>query len=200
MTIEKGVAWGSVQPTPRDVIIATDEASAARAIRDGARCVALQSGDLLRALGKHDGVGNVQLNDNCLVLPCDIFRITLNETTEVVALSSVMAGSRRKPRWWVTSGGFLGKLNVAPRAHPNDGLADALSFGDLPLRTTWAIRRRMRLGDHLPHPQLTMNRAAHVQWQGTGPTSVRIDGKIHGRFTAVRVVVQPDAFSLCVPQ
>ncbi len=200
MTIQKGMAWGSVQPVPHDVIVATNEASAAQAIRDGARCIALQSGDLLRALGKQNGVGDVQLQSECLVLPCDVLHIALDESTEVLGLSSVMVGSRWKPRWWVTSGGFLGDLNVAPRAHPNDGLADALGFDDVSLRTYLAIRRRMRLGDHLPHPQLTMTRAAHVQWQGTRRASVWIDGKLHGRFSDVHIVVHPDAFSLCVPQ
>ncbi len=200
MTIEKGMPWGSVQPAPHDVVIASDEASAAQAFRNGARYVALQSGDLLRALGKGDGIGAATLAGNCLVLPCDVFRVTLDEHTEVVAVSSVMVGSRWKPRWWVTSGGFLGDLNVAPRAHPNDGFADALRFDDVTMRTLWAMRRRMRLGDHLPHPRLTMTRAAEVLWQGARSAPVWVDGKLHGRFRNVQIVVQSDAFSLCVPQ
>ncbi|MEY3615839.1 MAG: hypothetical protein RLZZ518_841, partial [Actinomycetota bacterium] len=61
MTIEKGMPWGIVQPAPHDVVIASDEASAAQAFRNGARYVALQSGDLLRALGKGDGIGAATL-------------------------------------------------------------------------------------------------------------------------------------------
>jgi hypothetical protein len=200
VTIEKGAPWGSVQPTPHEVVDSPNEASAAQAIQDGARYVALRSGNLLRALGRHHRTVDLQPNDNCLVLPCDVLQVTLDHSTEVVAVSTVIVGSRWQPRWWVTSGGFLGKLNVAPRAHPNDGLVDALTFKGTSWRTLVAIRRRMQLGDHLPHPQLAMTRASEVQWKSDRPARITIDGKRYGRAAHVQIVVKPDAFSLCMPQ
>ncbi|MBJ7504812.1 MAG: hypothetical protein JHC86_03390 [Ilumatobacteraceae bacterium] len=199
MTIEKGVPWGSTSQTPADVVVVPDEATAAQAVSRGEQCVVLQSGDLIRALGGRAAI-TPQRGSACRLLPCDVLRITLDDTTQITAVSSIVVGSWRHPRWWVTSGGFLGALNVAPRAHPNDGLADALTFGDgLVLRQLVAIRRRMKLGDHLPHPLLTMQRAGEVQWQHAQPATVTIDGQRMGRVRSVRVVVQPDAFSLCVP-
>ncbi len=200
MTIEKGVPWGSTARMPADVVVVPDEATAAQAVLRGGQCVVLQSGDLMRALGGTATTITPQHGSACRLLPCDVLRITLDDTTQTTAVSSVVVGSWRHPRWWVTSGGFLGALNVAPRAHPNDGLADALTFGDgLDLRQLFAIRRRMKLGDHLPHPQLTMQRAREVQWQHAQPAPVTIDGQSMGRVRSVHVVVQPDAFSLCVP-
>ncbi|MGA1658276.1 MAG: hypothetical protein ACO38O_04365, partial [Ilumatobacteraceae bacterium] len=70
------------------------------------------------------------------------------------------------------------------------------------------IRRRMRHGDHLPHPGLVMHRGTRVQWSATSTESlsarsaarVYIDGKRYARFTSVHVTVRPDAWTLCVPQ
>ncbi|MFM8713779.1 MAG: protein BmrU, partial [Actinomycetota bacterium] len=90
-------------------------------------------------------------------------------------------------------------LNASPRAHPNDGVIDTLEFARrLSLRTLLAIRRRMRLGDHLPHPALTARRVEHAEWQGSRPAPVIVDGRRRGRFDAVTVAVRPDAFTLWV--
>ena len=219
MTIEKGAPWGAVAPTPPDMVVAASEHAAARAVQQGARFVSLTSGDLVRALGS--GVGDDRLpprtGEPSLQLPCDLFEVSLNhDSTVITAISSIVVGGRFQPWWWVSAGGFLGSLNVAPRAHPNDGLADALEFVSPPtLRQSLAIRRRMRLGDHLPHPLLTMHRSRQVQWhrsidqhddttqRGPGiPRSapVRIDGVSYGRVHAVRVTVWPDAWTLCIAQ
>jgi hypothetical protein len=219
MTIQKGAAWGTSAPAPHDMVVAESEEAAARAVQQGDKFVCLTSGNLLRALGS--GIGDAQLppktGEPCLQLPCDIFEVSLNhDSTVITAVSSIVVGSRRRPLWWVTAGGFLGALNVAPRAHPNDGLADALEFVSAPsLRQLLTMRRRMRLGDHLPHPLLTMHRSQQVQWHrspqqesnlvqgrfgGRRTASVSIDGKSYGRVHSVRVTVWPDAWTLCVPQ
>ena len=212
MTIRKATEWGVVAPTPHDVVVAESEEAAARAVERGAKFVALTDGDLLRALGS-GGAGNQKpprAGEPSLQLPCDIFEVSLNHESRVItAVSTVIVGTRVRPRWWVSAGGFFGALNVAPRAHPNDGLADALEFDSAPsMRQLLSIRNRMRLGDHLPHPQLTMHRAQQVQWHQSnqlGKTMrrsapVRIDGKTFGRANSVRVTVWPDAWTLCVSQ
>ncbi len=214
MTIQKGEPWGVVAPTPRDVVLAATEEAAARAVRDGARFVGLTSGDLVRALGPLTSHGRaapstLAIGEPCLQLPCDLLEVTLGDHDVVPAVSRVMVGSRFRPRWWVSAGGFLGDLNVAPRAHPNDGVADAVEFvSPVSARQILQIRRRMRLGDHLPHPGLVMHRGPRVQWSAmsTTPSPARsaarvyIDGKRYARFTSVHVTVRPDAWTLCVPQ
>lgn len=204
MTIEKGAAWGTVGATPQDCVVAKDEASAAVAVQQGALHVWLESGDVLRALGLSAATGPLRVGSPCRLLPCDVLIVRLDDAPPVLALSTVIIGSWRKPRMWVTAGGFLGALNVAPRAHVNDGLVDALQFNDaVPLRQLLLMRRRMRLGDHLPHPLLSMHRAARVDWpqteRGAISSAVNIDGKRHGRAAQVSIEVRADAFSLCVP-
>ena len=204
MTIEKGAAWGTVGVTPHECVVAKDEAAAASAVQHGATHVWLESGDILRALGLTVATGALKVGEPCRLLPCDVLMVQLDDAAPVLALSSVVVGSWRKPQLWVTTGGFLGALNVAPRAHVNDGVVDALEFaGSIPLRQLLLMRRRMRLGDHLPHPRLTMHRAAQVKWPtspiGAKSSAVIIDGKQRGRAAQVTIKVRPDAFLLCVP-
>lgn len=204
MTIEKGAAWGTVGVTPHDCAVAKDEAAAASAVQHGATHVWLESGDILRALGLAVGTRAPKAGEPCRLLPCDVLMVQLDDAAPVLALSSVVVGSWRKPQMWVTTGGFLGALNVAPRAHVNDGVVDALEFaGRIPLRQLLLMRQRMRLGDHLPHPRLTMHRAPQVKWPSsphdTNSSAVIIDGKQQGRAKQVTIEVRPDAFLLCVP-
>ena len=192
MTIEKGAAWGFVGVTPHDCVVAKDEAAAALAVQQGAKHVWLESGDILRALGLAVAAGALKVGEPCRLLPCDVLMVQLDDAAPVLALSSVVVGSWRKPQLWVTTGGFLGALNVAPRAHVNDGVVDALEFaGSIPLRQLLLMRRRMRLGDHLPHPRLTMHRAPQVKWptspHGAKSSAVIIDGKQRGRAAQVTI-------------
>jgi len=211
VTIEKGREWGEVARVPHDVLVAADEARLAQAVaahvRSGAThpvAVALLRGDLLTALGGAAGQRVVapRVGEACRLLPCDAYEVTISRakhTSTTFAVSSVVIGSAWRPAWWLTSGGFLGPLNVAPDSHPNDGRADALAWSTSDLRTLLAIRRRMRRGDHLPHPNLEMSRGAAVRWQSQGSSRrVVVDGRSHGRADAVAVTVRPDAFCLVV--
>jgi hypothetical protein len=57
----------------------------------------------------------------------------------------------------------------------------------------------MRLGDHLPHPALTMRRAAAHEFSfADAPQRVTIDGRQYGRAGRVGIDVLADAFVLCV--
>lgn len=204
MTIEKGAPWGAVATTPFGVVVAPNEESLARAIAAGAAHVVLESGDLLRALGTADPRARVVPGGASLQLPCDMLRVTLDHRDPIPAVGSVVIGSVFRPRAWIATGGFLGSLNVAPRAHPNDGLVDVLEFAaSMPPRQLLAIRRRMRRGDHLPHPQLAMQRTKEYVWNastsGGRRAPVMIDGRRYGRAHNIRIEVQPDAFVLCVP-
>lgn len=204
MTIQKGAAWGSVESTPFTLVVAPDEEAASRAIRRGATHVQLLSGDLLRALGPVGRQTRLEPGEPALQLPCDVMCVTINEDEPFAAIGSVIIGSRLRPRAWLATGGFLGDLNVAPRAHPNDGVIDVLGFDPgLGVRTLLTIRRRMSPGDHLPHPMLSMHRAADFEWGSTdargGSARVIVDRRNHGRARRVRVSVRPDAFTLCLP-
>jgi len=198
VTIEKGAAWGTRGTAPADLVVADDEVALARAVGAGARHVALRDGDLLRALGLDDATPP-RAGEPALLLPCDALRVQIDDAPPLTAVSTVVVGSTLRARFIATSGGFVGRANVAPRAHPNDGLLDVLVVApDMPLRQWLAARQRMQLGDHLPHPHMEMRRAAMHDISFDSAELVRIDGTKHGRARRVRIEVLPDAFVLCV--
>ena len=198
MTIQKGAAWGTHGTAPADLLVADDEAALARAVADGARHVALRDGDLLPALGLGDA-NPPRAGEPALLLPCDALRVQLDDAPPLTAVSTVVVGGPLRPRLVATSGGFVGRANVAPRAHPNDGVLDVLVVSSgMPLRQWLAARRRMRLGDHLPHPNLEMRRDATHDMSFDSAQLVRIDCTKRGRARRVRIETLPDAFVLCV--
>ena len=215
MTIQKGRDWGESATVPFNVVVANDETGLARVVANALQSgsvstsvdvprIALRTGNLLTTLGIASGsrLSSVCAGEPCRLLPCDAYEITLTagrRTVTTVAVSTVLVGSAVNPIWWLTSGGFVGGLNVAPNSHPNDGRADALVWGAMRLRDVLAIRRRMRLGSHLPHPALEMQRGSTLRWQSSqGRRRVMIDGRNYGRADAVSVTVRPDAFTLVV--
>jgi hypothetical protein len=199
MTIEKGAAWGVHGTAPHDLVVAADEAALARAVESGVRHAALRAGDVLRALGLTDATPPLA-GEPALLLPCDAMRVRLDDRAPLTAVSTIIVGRRFRERIVASAGGFVGVLNVAPRAHPNDGLLDVLVVAPrTAARQLLAVRRRMRLGDHLPHPALTMRRAAAHEFSfADAPQRVTIDGRRHGRARRVRIDVLPDAFVLCI--
>ena len=203
MTIEKGQPWGTEGVAPHDLVVAAHEEAAARAVSSGERHVALSDGDLLAALGTGLRDSTLHVGAPCRMLPCDAYEVTLQRhgvDVSTIAVSSVLVGTWRRPLWWFTSGGFVGGLNASPASHPNDGRADVLEWSRVSVRELIAIRRRMRLGDHLPHPALHVTRGPSVLWRSAGGTRpVTIDGRHWGYADGVTVTVRNDAFVLCVP-
>ncbi len=90
--------------------------------------------------------------------------------------------------WW-------GRWNVAPRAHPNDGLLDALDFTLRP-REWRAVRDRLPAGAHLPHPRISVRRSAAHSFEWPEPRKVVADDVEVGRARRLMVRVEPDAWVL----
>ena len=203
MTIKKGVAWGSDGVAPHDLVVAHDEESLARAVAHGSQHITLRAGDLLSALGSSIDARELRLGDRCRLLPFDAYEVTVSRrglSETAIAVSTVLVGGALRPAWWFTAGGFVGRSNAIPNSHPNDGRADALEWSRTTLRERITIRRRMRLGDHLPHPALHIVNGETITWRsGRGAQPVTIDGRSWGRADEVTITVRPDAFVLCTP-
>ena len=93
----------------------------------------------------------------------------------------------------VANAQYVGSWNVAPRAHPGDGLLDAVLVGDMSLRDRLVARRRVVTGSHLPHPAITVRRRSSHEWTFDRPLRVRLDGVDAGRASHIAVRVEPDA-------
>lgn len=92
---------------------------------------------------------------------------------------------------------FLGSADVAPGAHPGDGLLEVQVYALRPGERA-AMRRRLRTATHLPHPRIVTARGREVEVRGARPCPWRADGIGRGRAAWLRARVRPAAFRLAL--
>jgi hypothetical protein len=203
MTIEKGKAWGQRAPLPDDGLVARSDADLHRVVEEARRAdrpiptVGLLGGDLCRTLG---GMGDEDRlrSSEAMTLVCDLGAALLDGRLHWFASSLVARGPWWRGRAFVAmNGAWLGGWNVAPKAHPGDGLLDTFD-AHVPLGQVLAVRGRMRLGAHLPHPAISTRRAPAVQIELERRLPVWLDGVRTGEAKTVSVRVEPDALTVVV--
>jgi hypothetical protein len=201
MTISRGTEWGSAAPTPEGTPFASTNAELFALVQDGVTQVALSGGDLWRVVGgrsagdrnRRNDVGDLPFH-----FPVDLVEITLdgNRTVRVAAHA---VGHDLLFRHVVAAMNvdFWGRYQLAPRAHPGDGVADVYT-ATLHLSDVARIAPRARTGTHVPHP------AVHLQRRDTGEVElpravpIRADGVRVGRSRTLRFRVLPDALTVIV--
>jgi hypothetical protein len=203
MTIEKAMPWGApivVPLTTRDV---DSDWQLARGSASDIHI--LSGGDLFSSLGEPVGItpGDTRTLVRIDAMECSI--IHTDSTTHIRACSSVEIG-----RWLptlashryvvVTNGGIVHHRHIAPRAHPNDGFIDAMCMDPtMSRRDRINSRRRARLGNHLPHPHITVQRGQSFSFsRQRSRESLRIDNELIPLWTAVHIEVKPDYWQVIV--
>jgi hypothetical protein len=189
VTIRPGETWGEPEEAPAGLVdVASDAALATHLATGDHPPLRVLGGDLLRSLGGRSPGG--------WRFPIDVLRVTA-DGRELLAVAHVVARGRS---WW--SGGVLavmnvdhlGRWDVAPRAHPNDGRADVVTVdAAMGRRARWQAWRRLPTGSHLPHPAITTERAAHGSWTFEPPRRLWLDGVARGTVRSLEVAVAPDA-------
>jgi hypothetical protein len=203
VTVRKGEPWGEQGALPEHGVLVRSDAEA-RAVVEAARRaeepvppLGLLGGDLCRTLG---GRG-------------DEARLRSPEATRAtVDLGSVLVDGRlhwfvahlvARRSWWrgrvvaVMSAQWIGRWDVAPRAHPGDGLLDVVD-GDLALGQRIKARRRLPAGAHVPHPGVRVQRTEALQLDLEPPLDVWLDGTKVARARHLSVRVEPDAVEVVV--
>ena len=198
MTIEKGKPWGSPGTVPNGAAWADDDAAVA-----ASRSTVVQplGGNLWLSLGCP---ARKSAGEDCMMLPIDAMRCTVNHdggSSVVTAVAEVVVGSwfGRGGMRVITNVGVHGKRNLAPRAHPNDGEFDILEIdASTSLRQRILARRRTLTGTHVPHPTVSVRRGVSTEIVRTGGQELVIDGRPFGKWTSVRVDIQPDFMTVLV--
>jgi hypothetical protein len=195
VTIRKGEQWGCPATRPTALRVATSDRELAEWVgddRSGAYGVA--AGDL------HHAVGGGPPREQSQRLPIDALVVTV-AGSEYIAVAHVVA--RRS--WWhgrivaVVNAGYIGKWNVCPRAHPNDGRFDVVEVRpSMSLRQRLQAHRRLRHGTHLPHPDIDTRTDTRAAWQFPEPTPIELDGHSIGRHRELTVTISPDHFAIYV--
>jgi hypothetical protein len=197
MTIRRGEPWGESVSVPADLFVAADDAVASRfaatAIEAGRKVppFGVSGGDLARTMG---GGAPGRFAAEVTRAPIDLLCVEA-DGRRTVAVAHVVVGSwLRRGLCLAMNAQFLGKLDVAPRSHPNDGRLDALVVDSaMSMRARAQARLRARSGTHVPHPQLAVSQVAAVTWTFDRARPIRVDGRRWGSARTVCVTVVPDA-------
>jgi hypothetical protein len=204
VTIRKGEAWGEAGGLPADGVVVRSDAEA-RAVATTARragrpvpTLGLLGGDLCRTLGGRGDEARLRSGEAARV-PADLGSVLVDGVQHWFVAHLVA----RRSWWWgrivaAMNAEFLGGWDVAPRAHPGDGLLDvvdvaaAMSLGDR-LRA----RRRLPSGGHVPHPAIAVVRRSAVQVDFDRTTPVWLDGERVDDARRLSIRIERDAL-VCV--
>ena len=208
MTIRKGESWGesvAVSGLGSDLVVVHRDAEAAalvcaaRATDTPVPTLGLAAGDVARTLGG-GAAGRFDPTEGATVVraPVDLLHIEAEGRT-TTALAHIVA---RSPRWswwrdrvvFVMNAQFLGRYDIAPRSHPNDGKADIVQVhAGMDLRTRLQAARRARTGTHVPHPQISVQQSAAVALEFERPLALYVDGEKWCTTRRCAISVEPDA-------
>lgn len=198
MTLRPGEAWGEPGALPDGAVVVRSDADARAELeaarRDGRPYppLGLLGGDLCRTLGGRGALATTAR--------CDL-GVALVDGKVRLFVAHVIVRGRTLWRGGVTAvmnAQYVGRDDVAPRAHPGDGVLDvvevdaAMSVGD-----RWKAWRRLPSGTHVPHPRIAVRRAAALQLD-VGGRRVVIDGQVLAPAHALSVRVEPGALLVVV--
>ncbi len=203
MTIEKGRPWGTAGPLGPDGVLIRSDAEARSVVEAARRAgenppeLGLLGGDLCRTVGGRGDETRLR-GAEAMRLPVDLGSVLVDGRLHWFCAHLV---ARRS--WWrgrvvgVMNAQWLGRWDVAPRSHPNDGLLDVFD-ADLSLDDRIKARRRLLTGTHVPHPAIGQRRVAALQLEFDRPTPVWLDGQRIGAAKTLSIRLQPDALTCVV--
>ncbi|MEW6473676.1 MAG: hypothetical protein AB1679_15600 [Actinomycetota bacterium] len=224
-SVRPGQPWGTETSGPPDIEVTGGDRRLAAVLAAGVtdplvRFAPAPDSDLAPAIGLLAGAP-----PSGLALPLDVLDVAAGEGTDgerLWAVNSVVVGvAPDRLRAWhrpaalaveidgapvpagkatslvVMNGQYLRRLDVSPRGHPGDGVAEAQLYA-LPPGARRAMRTRLATGAHLPHPAITIRRARRVLVRASRPAALEVDGSPAGQITAVTITLRPAAYRLLV--
>ena len=204
MTIKKGEPWGAPFVVPVETRDVAGDHDLAAGTKSDIHIV--QSGDIFDALGQPNApiVGQTRTLIHIDALQCTI--TTQSGHHELLAASSVTIGRWRTTPWstrrfvCVTNGGLYKNKNVAPRAHPNDGMLDIVEVSAaMPWRQRAQSYQRARTGDHLPHPLISVSRGTECEFSlEHSRENLCVDFQPIENWQSIRVKIIPDYWQVIV--
>lgn len=203
MTIEKGRLWGQEIVVP----LTTRDVDSDWQLAQGSpnQIHILTAGDLFDALGKPSIplVGQTRTVVRIDALVCTITHEAVSH--RVIAASTIEIGHwfswGRKNRYIVVSnGGIMKGRNIAPRAHPNDGVAHVMAMEE---EISWRNKRsawqRAKTGTHIPHPYIGVTQGQFFSFSKVRKREkLTIDGQIIPVWQNIEIKVIADNWQVIV--
>jgi hypothetical protein len=207
VTIRKGADWGTTALPPAGLRCVDSDAKLRQMVIDSRNQaiaipnVGLLGGDLMRTVGGSGSMARFESDEPVTHLPIDVVRVVADETNTSWFVAHCVA--RRS--WWRESvtaamnAEFLGRWDVAPRGHPNDGKVDVVTVSpEMTIQQRLMARKRLPLGTHLPHPLVSVTSTATTIIHFGRPTQIWLDGCKWKFAQQLELVVEPDALIVCI--
>jgi hypothetical protein len=200
MTIKRGQEWGHVVSDLAGAVEVHSDAELVEALGPDSSGgpVRVRGGDLHRSLGSPDGSAGTRL------LPIDLIAIEA-DGRPYTAVAHAVARRGGRSGWWlgaavaVMNVDHLGRWDIAPRAHPNDGWLEVLEVSaSMSLRARWQASRRLPTGSHVPHPDISTRRVRETSFTFEPALTLWVDGVERGPVQSLRVRVVADAAEVYV--
>ena len=200
MPLSRGADWGGSGPPPGGYVLAASDLEVRRIVTrarsSGADIpvIKLTGGDLWRSLGGRNP--ERPFSENSTTVGVDVGSALLDGQIYWFIAHLVARRTWFSGRCWVAANSsHYGSWNLAPRAHPGDGLLDLLD-SDLPLFQRLQAQRRLHAGIHVPHPGIAYKRLPASQVTFPKAVPVYLDSERVGTFRNVSVRIEESALEL----
>ncbi len=189
--------WAKEVRRPRTLKIAESDKQIAELYAAGESMIGIIGGNLFTSLG-----GNIGLDypSNSTVTSCsiDIGCVSIGDDSFYFA-STLLVLNLLRP--WASTGIVNTQLSngnrYAPKAHPGDGFMEEIE-SNLDIRQAIIARKKLKSGDHLPHPQLRLKKGKAFTYDSPKGMKLILDSKSIGRYKAFSVKVIPHAIQVIV--
>ncbi len=207
MTIRRFYEWGQMVIRPIDVQLCTSDAQVAKIATHyqslGAPIphIRVTAGSLAISLGESLAVLGAEVRE----LPIDLLHVNYS-TPNGTQCNGIAANSvLMKRRLWTgqivvaTNSGFWKSWEIAPRAHPNDGVFDVVEVNaNMTWRHRLIARHRLPHGRHLPHSSIGVRQCGSGSWKFDKPIGLYIDDEFCGMVTDVDITIEANALNLVI--
>lgn len=206
MTIRKNENWGVTVARPENLVICETDAAASQLVTDcylqhkSIPAIAIRQSNLSRALGT---TGADIDSQNMQATTFDLIEITFADDSKAEQRVLALGYGLLRRSWWhgeivaALNTSFIGDWDCAPRSHPNDGKLDLLTVNSETKPTQRLIAsRRLRLGTHLPHPQISVKQITSFEADCSAEPNLYVDNRKFVCVTYCKFRLLPDALTL----
>jgi hypothetical protein len=200
VTLRPGEQWGEPIAPPIDPLCAPSDVALSEAVDSQSdRPLRVTGGDLATTIGTH----RPRLPETpWRKVPVDRIQITTEHgstraVAHVVVRKAWGSAWRSGPLLFICNAEYIGKWDVAPRAHPGDGLLDVVEVStSMSPRARFQAWRRVGTGSHIPHPDLRIRQITAANWEFHRPMSIFVDGRKWLSARQISVLVAAEDFQL----
>lgn len=203
MTVGKNTGWGTRGGLPEGAPVVASDAEARHLVESARRrgeavpVMGLTGGDLARTVGASPE-GERLRSAEAMTLPMDLGSVLIDGRQHWFVAHLVVRRSWLRGRIIaVMNAQWIGRWDMAPKSHPNDGILDVFD-ADLSFDDRLKARSRLITGTHVPHPGIRQRRVDALQFDFERPMPVWLDGERIGAARNLSIRVEPDAWSAVV--